>query len=263
MYSFDRTLPNGKVISIRLPRMPHLRANVTYVCDRKCPNCNRACAVAPSWSGENITVEAYRKALVDCKAVGTKLTKLILTGGEPTMHPDFEELADIAMDYKNSFAPDCGVWVSTYHHPVFFERLERAIKKNPGLQIMGLPKAKPRNHDYAPYVAPIDSPINIPPDHFYNGCHLNGSLCGMTVDYKGFYCCPVAPAIARVFNLDVAIKNFADVSVDSLVAQYDTVCRLCGCYTMARAHGKEPISPSWERALKEYKQRKADSITKK
>lgn len=256
VYSFDRTLPDGRVVSVCTPRMQHLRANITYVCDRGCPNCNRACGIAKSGVSENMPLSLFKKALQDCKAKGTRLTKIILTGGEPTMHPEFDGFADAAMEYKNTFSPSCNVWVGTYHHPLLFKKVERAVERNPGLLIMGNPKEKPRDHDYAPYLAPIDEPGTLPEDHFYRGCHFVASLCGMTVDYKGFWCCPVAPAIARVFGLDLAVKEFKDVSLASLTAQYDQACRRCGFYMMRKARGVERISKSWAEAIKAYASRR-------
>jgi hypothetical protein len=103
-------------------------------------------------------------------------------------------------------------------------------------------------------MAPIDMPDFVHEGHHYRGCHLNGSLCGMTVDYKGFWCCPVAGGIARVFGLDCAIPDFANVTLDALTDQYDTVCKLCGYYLSIKARRGERISPTWETALKAYRQ---------
>lgn len=252
IYSFDKTLPDGRVVSVRIPKMPHLRANITYVCDRKCPNCNRACGVAPSSAAENMPVEAFQKVMADSVALGKKWTKIVLTGGEPSLHPDMLAFAEAAMGYKNDFYPECNVWISTYFHPKMFRKVEEAVAKFPGLQIMGNPKEKPRTHTFAPYMAPMDDP-SIPADHFYAGCHLVGSLCGTTVDYKGFYCCPIAPAIARVFKLDLAVKELKDVSVDTLTAQHHEACRRCGQYTYIKAHGnEEPMSRVWQEAVRAY-----------
>lgn len=253
MYSFDKSLPDGRVVSVCLPRMSHLRANITYCCDRKCPNCNRACGVAPSSEKENMRPEQFQAALDSCNAIGRRLTKIILTGGEPSMHPQFGEFADIAMDYRAKFNPTCHVWIGTYHHPKHFHKIAEACAKHPDIQIQGNPKTKPREHRYATYMAPADDPT-MPANHFYRGCHLNASLCGMTVDYKGFYCCPVAPAIARVFGLNLAVVDGKDVSVDSLTAQYDTACRLCGFYRMTKVrHVAEPMTKSWVKAVTAYK----------
>ena len=202
-----------------------------------------------------MSADAFWKIMKDSVDLEKKWTKIVLTGGEPSLHPDMLAFAEAAMWYREKFYPECNVWVSTYFHPKMFHKVEEAVAKLPGLQIMGNPKEKPRTHAYAPYLAPMDDP-SIPLDHFYAGCHLVGSLCGTTVDYKGFYCCPIAPAIARVFGLDIAVKNLEDVSIDSLTAQYDQACRRCGQYTYCKARGSlEPMSKSWEEAVKAYRNR--------
>ena len=253
MYSFDKTLEDGRMVSVCIPRMSHLRANITYICDRKCPNCNRACGVAPSNVSENMSLDDFRKVMSDSLSIGKHWTKIVLTGGEPSLHPEFYGFAEAAVAYKKEIKSECHVWVGTYHHPLHFKRIQSAIDKLPELEIMGTPKTTPRVHSYATYMAPMDSP-SMPANHFYRGCHLVGSLCGTTVDYQGFWCCPVAPAIARVFNLPNLVKKMKDVSLDSLTAQYDQSCRRCGFYKMEHVGNRgEPKSASWEKALKEYK----------
>ena len=252
MYSFDKILPNGRIESICIPRMPHLRANITYRCDRGCPNCNRACGIAKSNTQEDMTVEQFRIALDGVASAGTKLTKIILTGGEPSLHPNLIDFADLAMEYRKKISPECRVCISSYRHPKFFYRVEETVKKHKEITVLGFIKVKPRVHLYAPYMAPIDQPNN-DPNRFYRGCHSNASLCGMTVDYQGFWCCPVAPAIARVFGLDVAIKSYDKVSLDSLVAQYGQVCCKCGYADNTRVKGNpEPMSKSWKEAVQAY-----------
>lgn len=252
MYSFDKTLSDGRVVSVCIPRMPHLRANITYRCDRGCPNCNRACGVAKSSTAEDMAVSDFQQALKDIAEAGTKLTKIILTGGEPSLHPDLVSFADAAMSYKKDHSPDCNVWIATYRHPKYFHRVEEALQRHKQLAVQGDPKTKPRIHNYATYLAPIDDPLS-DPRHFYRGCHLNASLCGMTVDYHGFWCCPVAPAIARVFGLDLAVKSYKSVSIETLTAQYDQACRYCGYYKSCKVkRSGEPMSKSWIEAVKAY-----------
>lgn len=257
MYSFPMTLSDGRVVYPCKPRMSNLRANITYRCDRGCPNCNRACGVARSSVSEDMKLEQFQKVMTDSIATNRIWTKIVFTGGEPSMHPDLKEFCQAAVEYKEKVNPEvCNIWIATYHHPKFFPRVEEAIKAFPIVKIMGDPKVKPRIHNYATYMAPCDEE-KLPSDHYYRGCHLNASLCGCTVDYKGFYPCPVAPAIARVFDLDFAASNLANASVEALVSQYDVACRLCGYYTGRKAgDASEPKSGSWEKALKEYENRK-------
>lgn len=253
MYSFPKTLPDGRVVYPCKPRMLNLRANITYRCDRGCPNCNRACGVAKSSTDEDMKLEQFQKVMEDSIASKKLWTKIVFTGGEPSMHPDLIGFCQAAVEYKEKVNPEvCNIWIATYHHPKFFPRVEEAIKAFPIVKIMGDAKVKPRIHNYATYLAPCDEG-KLPADHYYRGCHLNASLCGCTVDYKGFYPCPVAPAIARVFNLDFATPDLANASMEALVDQYDVACRLCGYYTGSRAGDvSEPKSKSWEDALKSY-----------
>jgi hypothetical protein len=197
-------------------------------------------------------VEQFEKVMNDSVELKKVWTKIILTGGEPTQHPDLMGFADAAMYYCDKINPECNVWLATFHHPKFFHKAEEVLSKHNRIKIMGVPKEKPREHVFAPYLAPVDKK-DADPNHFYRGCHNVGSLCGTTVDYKGFWCCPVAPAIARVFNLDIAVPELKQVSIESLTAQYDQSCRRCGYYNFERVCGEsEPMSDSWSIALKRY-----------
>ena len=257
MYSFPKTLPDGRVVYPCKPRMLNLRANITYRCDRGCPNCNRACGVAKSSTDEDMKLEQFQKVMEDSIASKKLWTKIVFTGGEPSMHPDLIGFCQAAVEYKEKVNPEvCNIWIATYHHPQFFHRVEEAIKAFPIVKIMGDAKVKPRIHNYATYLAPCDEG-KLPPDHYYRGCHLNASLCGCTVDYKGFYPCPVAPAIARVFGLDFAAPDLANASMEALVDQYDAACRLCGYYGGNKVwKDPEPKSKSWEAALKAYSEKR-------
>lgn len=236
--------------------MKHLKVNITYVCDMGCPNCNRATRHCPSNHGENLTPEQFAHMLSESARVNYPWARMVLTGGEPSMHPKISDMIDVMMDYKHSHNPNMYACVCTYHHPRFFHKLEEAKVKHPDLVIQDTQKEKPRIHRYATYVAPIDDP-RYGPDHPYNGCHHGGHLCGLCYDYQGFHACVCGAAISKVFGFDIAIKNIEDLNRDNFMRQYQTLCARCGYYKPARAHGtREPMSAVWKKAVAEYKLRR-------
>lgn len=239
-----------------LPRMAHLKVTVTYRCDRKCPNCNRATRLCPSTQKEDLNPNLLAKMLDECIRINKKWTHITLTGGEPTMHENFVEFVDILSAYKKN-NPTCTIETYTYHHPKYFYRVEQALEKHPEFLIRDTHKEKPRIHKWAIHKAPMDDP-KYQNDHFYVGCNDGARMCGLGWDESGFYCCPVAAGIARVFNLqDVAIKNIKDVTANKMIEQYPILCSRCGCYPpyRARKSDKDIISNSWAEAIKEYSKR--------
>lgn len=235
------------------PRMFHLKPNITYVCDRGCPNCNRATRLCPSSEREDLSPEQFAKMLGDSARVGHKWLRITLTGGEPTMHPQFEQIVDAMMDYKREHNPECKMCTYTYHHREFFEKVERVKAKYPDFIVFDTKKDKPRIHLYAPHMAPVDDP-KFGPGHAYIGCHLGGHLCGLGYDSRGFFCCSLGAAIARIFALGIAVPNVADISRDVMIGQFKHLCSRCGFYNLAKPSpgNGEPISPAWKDAIERY-----------
>lgn len=244
-FSFDKVV-DGKTIHMWSPRMAHLKVNVTYVCDRVCPNCNRATQHCKSSAKENLDPEEFRRMLERCAELGKVWVRITLTGGEPVMHPQFDKIVDVMMEYKHKHNPKCLAGTYTYHHPRLHWKIEEALKKHPDLIVLDTGKEKPREHRVAMYMAPIDDP-EYGSDHTYVGCHEGGALCGVGYDYRGFYCCSIAAGIARIFGIRNAIRMVKNVTRENLTNQYQALCSKCGFYTKCKAKGTyEPMSKVWK-----------------
>lgn len=234
------------------PRMTHMKANITYICDLKCPNCNRATTVCPAKANENLPAEQFEKILEDSGKCGKKWKRITLTGGEPTFHPEFNKLVDLMAEYKKKYSPECIITAYTYHHPQLFYKMEKAKADHPDLDVKDTGKDVPQDHRLAMYLAPKDDVERFKKDHIYKGCRI-GHLCGLGLDTSGFYYCSIAPGIARVFGLThLAIKNVEDLDRNKLLDQYQDLCSLCGFYAHYRARKKEPFSPTWLKAIEEF-----------
>jgi len=194
--------------------------------------------------------------LKECVQFNKSWTRITLTGGEPTMHDKFEEIVDIIMDYKKNYNPKLNAGTYTYHHPKFFYKIKNVLKKYPNFEIKDTKKINPRIHKIAIHNAPIDlEPEKHNKDHLYYGCNEGARLCGLGYDTTGFYCCPIGASIARVFRLNVGIKNVKDLTVKRLIEQYEPLCSKCGQYAYYKAYvNKDIISPTWQKSIQEYNQ---------
>lgn len=236
-----------------LPRISHLKVNITYRCDRGCPNCNRATRLCPSSKSQDLDPKLFKNMLDECVKRGREWVRITLTGGEPTMHAKFDQFVDILIKYKTDHNPKCNIGTFTYHHPKYYYKIEQVLKKYPDFLINDTKKENtPRTHRWAIYKAPRDYP-KYGSKYFYVGCK-DERICGLGYDTTGFYCCPIGSAIARVFKLKVAIVNVSDLTVNNLIAQYSALCSRCGRYALynTRKKNKDIISPSWEKAIKKY-----------
>lgn len=241
-----------------LPRMPHLKVTITYRCDRGCPNCNRATRLCPSNIKEDLNPQLLYEMLQKCEDIGKKWTHITLTGGEPTLHSNFGDFVDILSEYKKN-NPICTIETYTYHHKIFYKKIEEALVKHPDFKVKDTYKEVPRKHRWAIHKAPMDYPDRFSKDHFYVGCNDGARMCGLGWDGSGFYCCPIGAGIARVFGLrNVAIKDACDLTANKMIEQYPILCSRCGCYPPYRAKksSRDVISPSWKEAINSYNSKK-------
>ena len=250
-FSYFRDV-DGKSVQVFRPRLGLLKVNITYVCDRGCLSCNRACRLAPSKHKEDLSPASLKEMLDESASTNKFWSSIVLTGGEPSMHPRFQELVDVLMEYKHASNPTLSAEVYTYHHPIFYQEVEDAKKRHPDLVITDTMKITPVTyHATAHYMAPLDDP-KYGPDHQYTGCK-RGVLCGLCKDYKGIWCCPQAAGIGRIFGVDVAHKNLKNITLDSMSDMYKVVCKYCGYYSNAQGKGREPISKTWHDAFVKYR----------
>ena len=72
------------------------------------------------------------------------------------------------------------------------------------------------------------------------------------MNYQGFYPCAVAGAVDRIFGLNQAIVDLADVSEAAMINKYQVFCQLCGYYRPIRENSQTLLSPAWRVAVNHY-----------
>ncbi len=102
-------------------------------------------------------------------------------------------------------------------------------------------------------IAPLDTLIYKLSD-FSNGCYIL-KYCGMGLTRYGYYCCAIAGGIDRIFGFDMGKKTLP-LKNDSMIEQLNKFCRLCGHFKVDVRDRRIIFSSSWDRAYKEYKERK-------
>ncbi|MBX7218466.1 MAG: radical SAM protein [Blastocatellia bacterium] len=90
----------------------------TKVCNFDCPYCECGWTVSDRPAGKMPTVEQIaeelRLKLAECRTYGIELASITFAGnGEPTLHPKFEELIDLAGRLRDELAPTAKVTVLT------------------------------------------------------------------------------------------------------------------------------------------------------
>jgi len=245
------------------PRMVRLKINATYRCDRCCPNCNRATALFPSDGSDDIDPEYLKRMLVGCKGIGILFRSIWITGGEPTMHPKFLELVGVLGWYQRTVYRRAQILCYTYHRPETHWLIEKAVADFPRFRVTDTSKSSPEGQRFAAQYAPVDHPELGPGAPYFQGC-WNARKCGVCIDWRGLWCCPIGAAIARAFMIPPTITKAEDYTEANIEAQYAPVCRYCGYFGFLKPKdvNKFDISKSWKDAMDAWRDKRIEMETK-
>ena len=232
------------------PNLKILVIHITYRCNAKCDNCSNLCYQAPS--REDMTVESVQKVITDSINLNYKWDKLVLQGGECTLHPQFNEICQVLLQYKQ-WNKKCIVTVNTNGYAnLTKKRIETA--KQQGFLIENSYKSKKvidktYKYDYVPVnVAPIDVGYELQK----TGC-FQSSVCGITVNNQGYWECSPSAAASRVFPFYKPIcTELKDLTEEGAKKAFDDHCKYCGfAFPTARIKDQQ-TSTTWQRYFDLY-----------
>jgi hypothetical protein len=169
-----------------------------------------------------------------------------LLGGEPTLHPEFMEILNLVVDYRDRYSRRTRIILLTNGYG---ERVNRILSLvPPGVEVVNSAKTTKLQTAFRTFnVAPVDVKEYAGVD-FSNACSAV-TVCGMGVTPYGYYPCPVAGAIDRTFGLDLGRKELPK-SGDTMKEELRILCSLCGEFKLSR--GERPdgpvMSPTWVQA---------------
>jgi len=87
--SIWRILRSGPPYPSRLDR---IIIDLTHCCDLSCLDCNRSCGVDQAPAEEFISLDQIRRFVTESIAAGKHWRRIMLEGGEPTLHPQLDEI---------------------------------------------------------------------------------------------------------------------------------------------------------------------------
>lgn len=194
-------------------------------CNLRCVNCDRSVRQAPS--NEYMTVEQIRRFVDESLDRDWKWERITLLGGEPTMHPQLDEVIDALARYHERQPATAFRMLSNGYG----ERVNETLRSLP-------PWIEPVVTHKSPRVPPLFSPVNLAPcdgpdsaaHDFSTGCSIT-ELSGLGLSRYGYYACGPGASIDRVFGFDLGIKSLADVTAERVRSQLRRLCALCGHYT--------------------------------
>ena len=247
------------------PNLKSLEIHITYRCNLRCYHCSNLITQAPS--NETMTLAHFDELLADSVRLNWQWGRLILHGGEPTMHPQFEEICQRLADYKAKHNPNVELFVCTNGYG---EKVKSQMVIASSLGVVPSDSKKSGVPDVHYHIAFSVSAIDEGKDYML-GC-FQSSLCGIAYTNQGFYECSPAGAAWRVFGHKPMAKRLEDVTEEVLAAGYAEHCKHCGyarvdnpanVESMAdlkqcqqSANAGMPMSKTWQEACDAYNAKK-------
>lgn len=243
-----------------LPNLKRIEIDITYDCKLKCPNCARSCSQAPDTA--SMSLPQIEKFVEESILKEVKWEKIGLLGGEPMLHPEINDIAEILLKYKENFSSDSVIQITTSGYG---KDVKKAIKNVPdGILINNTTKLQPYQEKFEPFnLAPADQFIFCFSD-YRNGCSTTTD-CGLGLNKYGYYPCGPGGAIDRVMGFDIGLKNLP-TSHNELFPQMERLCQYCGHFCSRHFIPKEerksivgsPMSSSWIDAYEAFKNEKPE-----
>ena len=198
-----------------------IEIDLTYECNLNCYGCNRSCRQAPEKT--HIRLSQIDKFIDDSLERGIFWKRIRLLGGEPTLHPDFEEILYKFSRYKLQF-PTTRLEVTT-------NGFGRHVKRNiiripPFFHVENTAKTSAHQEGfYAFNMAPLDDKRYKHLD-FSNGCS-NIEDCGIGLTPNGYYPCTLAGGIDRILGQELGRDSLPEADDDMLDLLME-FCKMCG-----------------------------------
>lgn len=245
-----------------IPTSLKAEIHVSYRCNLSCVNCNRFSQLEdPFVHTPDMTIDDVKEFFHQCDELNWK-PSILLIGGEPTLHPNFEEIVRLS----RKFAQDGLVQVWTNGRDrIMVDHIRKAYNASVPEDTF---KAKSRIDfpwdDY--YISPADYGIE------RHKCWQHGSeICGISVDSQGYMPCAVGGMLDGVLKLGLRTKRLADLFDNEKNAEITKkMCENCGACLSQLLKGEElenwrnyveaqpkrfgsHMSPTWMKAVNKIK----------
>lgn len=223
-----------------------IEIDITYLCNLHCLNCNRSVSQAPEKM--QITIERIQSFVTESIVRGHRWDRIRVLGGEPTLHPQFQEIMDILLRFCE-WNTGCRIEVVTNGHG---KKVQSVLKTLPKIiWIENSKKSGKVQEDFGSFnLAPCDEPDFSHAD-YRNGCAIMEE-CGMGLTPMGYYPCAIAGGIDRIAGWRIGYDNLPWPD-DDMLNLTERFCALCGRFQVGHFIPKNLrpkmteslVSPTW------------------
>jgi hypothetical protein len=225
---------------------------ITSFCSLACLNCDRSVRQAPT--REYMSLEQIEKFVTESLDLKWNWERILILGGEPTLHPQFFEAMGIIKKYKDAY-PECIVEIATNGYG---PKVNRILAQMPEWILIRNTTKESNDQHFSSYnMAPMDN-VKYRQADFSKGCWIT-EQCGIGLTPHGFYPCGAGASVDRVFGFDIGIKQLSNLNRKSMKEKLKMLCGYCGHYKenyRRETISEEQISLTWEKGLKTYKRKR-------
>jgi len=221
----------------------HVQIEITSRCNIGCIQCDRNCGAAPA--GPDMELDQIWKFVEDSIKNKKAWNRIDIIGGEPTLHHKLDKIIEMIGIYIKQY-PHTKVRLSTNG---LGDKCIEVLKTIPSwINIRNSGKVSKEQHHSQYRDAPVDSNIT-----HVRACSVPWR-CGMGLTYNGYFPCGAGASLARIFGLDIGIKNIVDLNPDSIKKQMLQLCKYCGhSNSMEKKDAVDnSMSKSWQYAIDNY-----------
>lgn len=216
--------------------------HLTYACNLECYACSRGSFLKEPVVPQ-MTMEDCNEFFAQADALGWKCN-IIVIGGEPTLHPQYEEIIDRCRQWVGNGPYYVQVYSNAYaQHSRSLLQISKAkgasvcpdAHKLPGsVMPVNVRTSDGKNWDTTPsgerwdpyvFVSPVDAGVTPRGE-----CYIHGSaICGISVDHEGYAPCSMGGALGALLGGVGKTRRLADL-FDPAIAERltDDLCRNCG-----------------------------------
>lgn len=241
---------NRRVIGIAL----------TYACNLRCVNCDESSAQAPA--DTQMSVEQIQRFVDECVAANYRWDLMEIAGGEPTVHPDFLKIIEILREYRNRYSPGTRIKVLTNGAGEKTQHMAAQVPSD--IEVENSSKGGKRQSElkHATFNLAPEEVAGYDKVDFRNACEYT-HRCGTGLGPTGYYHCPVAAGMDRIFEWNIGRQSLPSLE-DDMEDLAERFCRKCG-YFLKQLEYKKPLgkqftSPAWQQAYDGYRERQAERL---
>ena len=108
--------------------MNKIEIHITEKCNGKCFNCSNLAGIAPSIT--ELKIEDIIRFIDESIELNYIWDSIVLHGGEPTLHPDIDEICKLFHMYKIKYAPSTKLLIATNGYGMALNVCDRIQKYN-------------------------------------------------------------------------------------------------------------------------------------